>query len=514
MKRRFYRRKSFWLVTCGIVLGLALSFGGKKGMDATSTDDFCFKTCHVHPSATETWIKSKHFTTKSGVVTHCIDCHLPGTTGPEYYTEKARLGAKDIYGKLFKDISKIDWVSKRSLDSAKTFTYESACIRCHQNLFSAQLSKKGVDGHLHYQRAKGRLWCINCHLHTGHDRGKEAEEITGSEEAAERELDKQFPTSPEGFANYTEVIPGTILKIRMVAIPAGSFEMGSPETEPYRQADEGPVRQVRLSQFWIGRVEVSWREYDTYYAQRGTGGRQEFADKKADAVTGPTPPYGSPDQGWGKGLRPAITMSHHAAAEYTKWLSQTTGKKFRLPTEAEWEYAARAGTDSPYFFPGNPQQFTERYWLNRFLGVKTVPIGEYVWYQENSHLRTHPPEDLKPNPWGLINMLGNAREFCLDWYAADAYSQYAQGEVVNPLGPDSGEEHVIRGGSYRSDAVMVRAAAREHTRTAEWLLTDPQVPKSIWWYSDSTDVGFRVVREMDEPPHVEGSRMDGQKQGK
>lgn len=356
-------------------------------MDATATDDFCFQTCHVHPGATETWIKSKHFTTKSGVVTHCTDCHLPGTSGPEYYTEKARLGAKDLYGMLFKDISKIDWVSKRTLDRARTFTYESACIRCHQNLFSAQLSKKGVDGHLHYQRSKDRLRCINCHLHTGHDRGKEAEEITGSEEAAERELDKQFPASPAGFQNYTEIIPGAEVKMRMVAVPAGTFEMGSPATEPYRRADEGPGRQVRLSQFWMGRVEVTWREFDAYYTQRGTGGRQEFVEKKADAVTGPTPPYGSPDQGWGKGLRPAITMSHHAATEYTKWLSQVTGKKFRLPTEAEWEYAARAGSKSAYFFPGEPRQFTERYWLNRFLGVKTVPIGEYAWYLENSNMR-------------------------------------------------------------------------------------------------------------------------------
>ncbi len=482
-------------------------------MEATATDDFCFRTCHVHPGATETWIKSKHFTTKSGVVTHCTDCHLPGTSGPEYYTEKARLGATDVYGKLFKDISKIDWVSKRTLDRARTFTYESACIRCHQNLFSAGLSKKGVDGHLHYQRSKDKMLCINCHLHTGHFRGKEADEMTGGDEAAERELDKKFPTNPAGFESYTEIIPGANVKVRMVAVPAGTFRMGSPETEDYRRADEGPVRQVRLSKFWMGRVEVTWREYDAYYAQRGTGGRQEFAAKSPDAVTGPTPPYGSPDQSWGKGSRPAITMTHHAATEYAKWLSQITGKKFRLPTEAEWEYAARAGTDAPYFFPGSPRQFTERYWLNRFLGVKTGPIGEYVWYEQNSNLRTHAPEDAKPNPWGLVNMLGNAREFCLDWYDAQAYAQYPDSEVVDPRGPASGEEHVVRGGSYRFDAADLRVAARDRTRTADWLMTDPQVPKSTWWYSDSTDVGFRIVREYEEQPAPEGSRIAVKKQG-
>jgi formylglycine-generating enzyme required for sulfatase activity len=297
----------------------------------------------------------------------------------------------------------------------------------------------------------------------------------------------------------------------MVAVPAGTFEMGSPETEAYRRANEGPVRRVRPNQFWMGRVEVTWREYDAYYAQRGTGGRQEFVKQTTDAVTGPTPPYGSPDQGWGKSSRPAITMTHHAATQYCEWLSQVTGKRFRLPTEAEWEYAARAGTSSPYFFPGDPQRFTERYWLNRFLGLKTAPIGEFVWYQQNSNLRTHPPDTAKPNPWGLVNMLGNVKEFCLDWYDAEAYKQYSEGEVANPRGPASGEEHAIRGGSYRSDAADLRVAARDHTRTDDWLMTDPQVPKSTWWYSDSTDVGFRIVREFEDPSLPEGSRMAAKK---
>jgi len=494
------------LIAGGTVVGMGLMLGGKAGLDATSTDKFCDQTCHVHPEATETWIKSRHFSTKSGVVTHCIECHLPAG-GPEYYTEKARLGAKDIYGKLFKDIAKIDWVSKRTLDRAKTFTYDSACGRCHQNLFSVGLTKKGVDGHLHYQRSKDRMLCINCHLHTGHDRGKEAEEVVEEAEAIERELDKEFPLQPEGFQNYTEIIPGTNVKIRMVAIPGGTFQMGSPETEPYRRPDEGPVRDVRLSPFWMGRVEVTWREYDAYYAQRGTGGQPELVRQAADAVTGPTPPYGSPDQGWGKGSRPAITMTHYAATRYCEWLSQVTGKKFRLPTEAEWEYAARAGTNTPYFFPGDPRRFSERYWLNRFLGAKTMPIGDHAWYAVNSNLRTHPPDTIKPNPWGLVNMLGSVKEFCLDWYDAGAYARYPEGEVVNPRGPASGKEHVIRGGSYKSDAAELRAAARSYTRTDAWLLTDPQMPKSIWWYSDCSDVGFRVVREYEEQPFLEKGRI-------
>jgi len=174
-----------------------------------------------------------------------------------------------------------------------------------------------------------------------------------------------------------------------------------------------------------------------------------------------------------------------------------TGKRYRLPTEAEWEYACRAGTTTPYFFEGNPKDFTRFYWLNRWFGLDLDPLAQYARYAENSGRRTHPPDSVKPNPWGLLNMIGNVKEFCLDWYDPQAYSRYSDEVAVDPKGPEDGEEHVIRGGSYRSDAIELRSAARDYTRTADWLTTDPQSPKSIWWYSDATDVGFRVVREFE-----------------
>lgn len=490
--------KSLGLIGLGIIIGFVILLGGKAGVDATSTDKFCDQACHAHPDATQTWIKSTHYTTKSGVVTHCIDCHLPGS-GFGFYTEKARLGAQDIYGKAFKDLSKINWQAKQSLDEARTFTYDSACIRCHQNLFSAGLSRKGADGHLHYLRSKAKMRCINCHQHAGHFRGKQAEEAVEESETGERELEKSFPASAQGFQSYTESIPGSEVKVRMVAIPGGSFMMGSPESEPYRRPDEGPAHRVKLSPFWMERTEVSWREYEVYLMQRGSRGRSRDnpGAEKADAVTGPTPPYGSPDQGWGRGARPAITMTHYAAIKYCEWLSEVTGKKFRLPTEAEWEYAARAGTKSAYFFAGDPGQFTRRRWLNGLLGVKTAPLGEYAWYMEDSASKTYPAGETKANPWGMVNMLGNVREFCLDWYDLQAYAHVGDSESVDPRGPESGQEHVVRGGSYRSDAADLRCAARDHTRTDDWMITDPQSPKSIWWYSDCNDVGFRVVREYD-----------------
>jgi formylglycine-generating enzyme required for sulfatase activity len=104
---------------------------------------------------------------------------------------------------------------------------------------------------------------------------------------------------------------------------------------------------------------------------------------------------------------------------------------------------------------------------------------------------------MAPNPFGLVNMLGNVREFCLDWYGDETYgNRVGEGPVVDPRGPDTGEEHVVRGGSFRSDPAELRAAARDFTRTDACLLTDPQIPKSIWWYSDCNDIGFRVVREL------------------
>jgi formylglycine-generating enzyme required for sulfatase activity len=311
-----------------------------------------------------------------------------------------------------------------------------------------------------------------------------------------------FPVNPEGFRNYTEALPGSDVRFEMVAIPGGTFEMGSPQSEPFRRADEGPVHQVKLSPFWMGRTEVRWKEWEVFYAQRGTAGHEATPEEKL-AATGPTPPYGSPDQGWGKGSQPAITMTHHSAMIYCEWLSSVTGKRYRLPTEAEWEYACRAGTSTPYFFPGDPSSFTSQTWWNRLVGAKLNPLAEYAWYKGDSNSRSHPPTSVKANPWGLFNLLGNVKEFCLDWYGPRGYSQYpADSAVEDPTGPESGREHVIRGGSFKSDGADLRAAARDYTRTNAWLMTDPQSPKSIWWYSDCNDVGFRVVRELDSSKPV------------
>ncbi|MBA7592247.1 hypothetical protein ES708_34425 [subsurface metagenome] len=216
-----------------------------------------------------------------------------------------------------------------------------------------------------------------------------------------------------------------------------------------------------------------------------------------DAISGPTPPYGSPDQGWGTGKLPAITMTFSAAKAYCKWLSGVTGKKYRLPMEAEWEYACRGGTTDHNFFNENPKKFKQKGLLGKIFSVDSLKVNQFVNYSGNSEGKTIEPSSSKPNPFGLINILGNVGEFCSDWYSTDTYAGYPEGLVIDPTGPAEGIEHVIRGGSYRSPAAKIRSASRDHTRKEAWLLTDPQMPKSIWWYSDCNHVGFRVVCELD-----------------
>jgi formylglycine-generating enzyme required for sulfatase activity len=190
-------------------------------------------------------------------------------------------------------------------------------------------------------------------------------------------------------------------------------------------------------------------------------------------------------------------MSYHSAETFCKWLSQVTGKTYRLPTEAEWEFAARGGTETPFFFEGNPKDFASKGFVGKLFGKVSDEINNYVIYEKNSEAKTQEFDVVEPNPYGLRNMLGNAAEYCLDWYAEDAYDKLQDG-VLDPKGPASGEEHVIRGGSFRSEIGEVRSAARDYTKSVEWLKTDPQMPKSIWWLSDCNYISFRVVCEFDE----------------
>ncbi|GBU06834.1 hypothetical protein AwDysgo_01650 [Bacteroidales bacterium] len=459
--------------------------------------------------ADASWQKSVHVNTKSGVVVHCVDCHLPPheNNEVEYLWEKSKAGIKDLWGFYTKDSASFDWEKRKQLAYAEKMVFNESCVACHKNLYPRGLSSEGALAHLYYEEnaEKLNLQCIGCHLNVGHfdpNYKHESNMQLGAIEDTSSQIIHTEATIISSFANFTEKIPSTPVSFNMIAIPGGSFMMGSADNEAYRNIDESPLREVDLNPYYIGEAEVSWDEFLAFFNKTRSEGRIDPAVIMArnagddiDAVSGPTPPYGNPDQGWGYGKQPAITMTHYAAQMYCKWLSITTGKKYRLPTEAEWEYASRGGKEGPYFFEGETKKFTSDRFFNKIFGVDTTTINSYVVYALNSKDRTQTASASQANPFGLINSLGNVMEYCADWYAEDAYTQ-TPSKVSNPKGPSEGSEYVVRGGSFASDAKELRCASRDYTRSTEWLKTDPQSPKSIWWLSDCNRIGFRVVCEM------------------
>ena len=492
----------FLALLTGLVLGLVLMILFNTAVQKTSTNDYCM-SCHVHTDADAAWKQSSHYNNPSGTKVDCVECHLPPKGTPGYYAAKMKTGVKDLWAFWTKDKEELDFESKKELEHAVGIVYNASCKECHVNLFPQGISDDGVIAHLYYEENEKKLdlQCISCHLDVGHyNPNYQHQKMTGVpvKEASNAEIYTE-PCTLEAFASFEETIPGTPVSIRMVAVPGGSFRMGSPENEPFRGADESPQRNVTVSSFFMGETEVTWDQYWAFYAETMSEGRtppeEVYANNakyELDAISGPTPPFGFPDQGWGMGERPALTMTHYAAETFCEWLSLKTGKHYRLPTEAEWEYAARGGTDTPYFFEGSPRKYSGRGFLRHFAKADTALIASSVIYAANSRNRTAEPSRVRANPFGLKNMCGNVLEYCSDWYAPDAYEKMADG-AVDPKGPQSGTEHVVRGGLYSDDAADVRSASRRHTEHDAWLRTDPQNPKSIWWYSDIKGIGFRLV---------------------
>ena len=497
--RRFFSSRLKWLLVFGMAVGILLTLLGNKIILKTSTDSYCM-SCHSHPHSEQSWRLSTHYDNASGVKIHCVECHLP-PKGKGHLWAKIKHGSHDAWAQLTKDIESINWEEKSRLENAIHYTYKEACLKCHQNLFPSSLTREGDEAHLYYTQNEEKLRCLNCHLHVGHysETAIHAKNVDfGKTTTTDLEIYPE-PGQVTRFEDFEEKIPGTTVSFRMVAVPGGSFDLGSPAEEAFRKEDEKQLKNVQVSRFWLAEIEVTWDAYLAFFVATESEGRTKQAEgeEDTDAISGATPPWGAPDQGWGKGQRPAITMSHHAAMTYCRWLSQVTGKSYRLPTEAEWEYAARGGKQTAYFFEGDPKKISKKSYLKKLSPDDTTGIGAYVIFNQNSRAKTQEPDLVRPNPFGLKNMLGNVAEFCLDWYAPDSYSLYEEG-VADPKGPLTGTEHVVRGGSFKSFPQDLRIAARDHTRSEEWLRTDPQIPKSIWWYSDCIHVGFRVVCEVPE----------------
>ena len=181
---------------------------------------------------------------------------------------------------------------------------------------------------------------------------KEAKELAAVEAIHKKIVANQKALSAAEMAAYTNFIPGTTVSYVMQPIPAGEFTLGSPDSEAGRKADEGPQVKVKISPFWMGQCEVTWNEFELFmypdYEKESTKADAPGVDKVSDAVTRPSKPYVEMSFGMGKEGFPAISMTQHAASKYCEWLSAKTGQFYRLPTEAEWEYAARAGTTTAY----------------------------------------------------------------------------------------------------------------------------------------------------------------------
>jgi formylglycine-generating enzyme required for sulfatase activity len=294
---------------------------------------------------------------------------------------------------------------------------------------------------------------------------------------------------------YTETIPGTDVKFDMVPIPGGKFMMGSPESEAGRGKDEGPQHEVEIKPLWVGKLEVTWNEYDIYAFQLDVKKRKEMKleppsdnDKSADAVTHPTPPYTDMTFGKGHDGNPAICMTHHSALEYCRWLSAKTGKTYRLLTEAEWEYCARAGGKGAYGAGDDPKA-----------------LDDYAWHKGNAGKKPQPVGKKKPNAWGLYDMQGNVSEWVLDFYKKDAYAQFKDKPAVQPVVLPTAKEYpyISKGGSWQDQPEGLRIA-RRIVSDEDYSIQDPQLPQSIWWHTDALHVGFRICRPLEEQENLKG----------
>lgn len=299
---------------------------------------------------------------------------------------------------------------------------------------------------------------------------------------------------------YKAKIPGTDIEFEMMPIPGGKFTMGSPDDEDDRREDEGPQFTVSVEPFWMGKHEVTWLEYKRFMEMDHLF---KVLDRKkvrkmldvfdVDAVTAPSPLY-KPEVTYAAGEsddQPAATMSQYAAKQYTKWLSRTADDFYRLPTEAEWEYACRAGTTTPFYF-----------------GEDDTDLEDHAWLANNSDEERHAVGQLKPNPWGLHDMYGNVAEWVLDAYNEDGYTHVEAGaelDVTKAFAkPEEVYGRVVRGGSFELEIEDCRSAARIGSEE-EWKTEDPNFPQSPWWYTDmpGTGVGFRMMRPLTPPKTLE-----------
>ena len=260
--------------------------------------------------------------------------------------------------------------------------------------------------------------------------------------AAESEDAEQVPTDWKAGDRFRDCLECP----EMVVVPAGSFMMGSPPQEQGRSEKEEPVHEVRIgAPFAVGVYEVTFTEWDACTASGGCGG------------------YRPEDAGWGRGRRPAIYVGWGPAQSYVRWLSEKTGKRYRLLSESEWEYIARAGTRTPFHMGSAISTNQANYNGSKSKGVyrrKTVPVGSFA-----------------ANAWGLHDVHGNVWEWVQDCWN-DGYAGAPRDGSAWESGNCS--MRVLRGGSWRGTPGLLRSANRSRFPSA----------------ARNNDIGFRVARTL------------------
>lgn len=298
-----------------------------------------------------------------------------------------------------------------------------------------------------------------------------------------------------GFTSYTQTIPGSNQTYAMVAVPGGKGLMGSTDDQKGHQPDESPMHGVAIEPFWMGKYEVTWDLYDLFAftnMEKEMAAKYPAADAnlaKTDATVRPSPPYVDMSFGMGRAGYPAINMTQYAAIKFCAWLYAKTGVFYRLPTEAEWEYACR----------GNDKNATLAY----SFGNDVSKLGEYAVFKGNSNGSYKKIGTKKPNSFGLYDMHGNVMEWTQDQYIEDYYKQKAAGKVNEPYAPTTTlYPNSVRGGSWDDDPAVLRSAARTQSAPA-WKIIDPQSPKSDWWMTSASFCGFRIIRPAKTPSEAD-----------
>ncbi len=293
------------------------------------------------------------------------------------------------------------------------------------------------------------------------------------------------------FEIYNQDIIGTNYGLEMIPIEGGNFLMGSSNTEKNRSLDEGPAHLVQVKSFWMAKHETTWDLYHLFMIRDIDKNQPIYNSKsevniKVDGVSSATTPYVEMSFGMGTDGYPAISMTQLAAKKFCKWISAMTGNFYRLPTEAEWEYACRAGTNTAYSF-----------------GDDLSLLDDFAWYNNNSEDSYQKVGGKKPNPWGLFDMHGNVSEWTLDKYEERAYLKYKDTLSFDPYEkPVKIYPRVVRGGSWIDSSSKLRSASRKKS-SKEWKKQDPQIPRSIWWHTDAQFVGFRIIRPLITPTKEE-----------